>query len=525
MVLAERYYPVQSEEEADRALHHLHDHLPSRLGAQVEASRVYYDTFDWRLYKARSVLTLTIAGRQGTIRWNGLEGTARCRLRRLSMPPFAADFPRGPCRAGLTPIIATRRLLPLVRLACRSNTLTLLDDRRKTIVTVTREERTAYRPGDSDGMALEPALRVTPVKGYAAAVGQVRAVLEGDLGLQPDDGELAEILAAIGRAPGDYSSKPDLALDRQMTAAEAVRLIHRQLLATMQANEAGLRDNLDEEFLHDFRVASRRARSALGQIKAVFPQEVVDRYRKELSWIGSVTGPTRDLDVYLAKMGDYRGSLPEVERDALVPLQVFLEAHHRTEHRRLVEALDSPRYREVVEGWRRFLDNPPSKKHVPANATRPVCEVASARIWKVYRRVLKNGRAIAPDSPATALHRLRIDCKKLRYLMELFRSLYDAEAIVGLIDSLKRLQDNLGDFNDCTVQQATLRRIADQMAEENGMPVATLLAMGHLLALLEERQATERARFAEQFAQFSSDDHRQLFRRLFAPPGKGTSCR
>jgi hypothetical protein len=75
------------------------------------------------------------------------------------------------------------------------------------------------------------------------------------------------------------------------------------------------------------------------------------------------------------------------------------------------------------------------------------------------------------------------------------------------------------------VQQATLRRIADQMAEENGMPVATLLAMGHLLALLEERQATERARFAEQFAQFSSDDHRQLFRRLFAPPGKGTSCR
>ncbi|MGD2062397.1 MAG: CHAD domain-containing protein, partial [Nitrospirota bacterium] len=399
--------------------------------------------------------------------------------------------------------------------------LRILDDRRKTIATVIREGCAASRPVDEDGTALAPGLRLVPVRGYAAAAGDVRAVLEGDLQLRPDTGdELKRVLASIGRTPGDYSSKLDLHLDPEMAAAEATRLIHKRLLATMHANEVGVRQNLDEEFLHDFRVASRRARSALAQIKAVFPEEIVDHYRKELSWLGSVTGPVRDLDVYLGNMDGYRASLPEETRDALAPLQAFLEARHATEHGRLVEALGSSRYRELIDGWQRFLDRPRNKGRAPANAARPISEVASERIWRVYRRVLKDGHAIGPESPATALHRLRIDCKKLRYLMEFFRSLYDTETIEQLIDSLKRLQDNLGDFNDCTVQQETLRDLARQMAEEDGMPVETYLAMGHLLALLEERQARERARFAEQFAQFSADEHRQRFRRLFAPPGE-----
>jgi len=521
---AERHYPLESEEEADRVLHTLHDRFPSRLEPQEESSRIYHDTFDWRLYKDQSVLTLTLVGRAGTIRWNSLDGTPRCRLRRRSMPAFAADFPQGPCRGALAPILAARRLFPIVRLSCRTATLQLLDDRRKTIAAVVREGCTACRPDDEDGTQLSPGLRLVPVRGYAAAAGEVRAVLEGELRLRPEeDGELARILAAIGREPGDYSSKLDLRLAPEMTAAAAARLVHRHLLATLHANEAGVRDNLDEEFLHDFRVASRRARSALGQIKAVFPQDIVDHYREELAWLGSVTGPTRDLDVYLGNMGDYRASLPEAAHDALAPLLAFLEGHHRTEHDRLVEALGSPRYRKLVEGWQHFLDQTTIEGPAPANASRPVSEVASKRIWRIYRRVLKDGRSIAPESPATALHRLRIDCKKLRYLMEFFRSLYDTETVERLIDSLKQLQDNLGYFNDCVVQQETLRRLAQQMADEGGMPVETYLAMGRLQALLEERQGAERARFAERFAQFSADEHRQLFQRLFAPQDRAKS--
>ena len=49
------------------------------------------------------------------------------------------------------------------------------------------------------------------------------------------------------------------------------RQIHLALLGILVANEPGLRANLDTEFLHDFRVAVRRTRSLLGQIRHVFP--------------------------------------------------------------------------------------------------------------------------------------------------------------------------------------------------------------------------------------------------------------
>ena len=45
-------------------------------------------------------------------------------------------------------------------------------------------------------------------------------------------------------------------------------------LQTLRINEDGVRKDLDSEFLHDFRVAVRRTRSALSQIKGVFPAAV-----------------------------------------------------------------------------------------------------------------------------------------------------------------------------------------------------------------------------------------------------------
>ena len=60
-----------------------------------------------------------------------------------------------------------------------------------------------------------------------------------------------------------------------------------------------MREQLDTEFLHDFRVALRRTRSLLGQIRDVFPAAAVEHFSSEFSWIGRLTGPPRDLDVLL----------------------------------------------------------------------------------------------------------------------------------------------------------------------------------------------------------------------------------
>ena len=146
---------------------------------------------------------------------------------------------------------------------------------------------------------------------------------------------------------------------------------------------------------------------------------------------------------------------------------------------------------------------------------RPVFPLADERIWHVYTRALKQGRAIGPDTPAVALHELRKTCKKLRYLMEFFQSLYPAREIKQLIHVLKSLQDNLGQFQDYEVQVETLKRFSHQMVEEDKVNPDTLLAMGMLIERLEDSQKLARKEFSERFEAFAADENVEHFRKIF----------
>jgi CHAD domain-containing protein len=282
----------------------------------------------------------------------------------------------------------------------------------------------------------------------------------------------------------------------------------------MLRNEEGTRRDLDSEFLHDFRVSIRRTRSALTQIREVHPAEDVERFKEEFRWLGAETGPARDLAVFLLKMDAYREGLPPEVRSDLDPLQEFLGRKQRLAHDRLVAGLDSERYRRLVEDWRAFLSEAPAGALFARNAERPIREVASERIWQVYRRMVKRGRAIDDGSPAEAFHDMRIRVKKLRYLLEFFRSLYSEQAISRLVAELKRLQDNLGDLNDYRVQMQSVQAFAAEMTEERSAPVGTQLAMGRLLERLDTGRAAERSRFAKRFERFASAENRRTLARL-----------
>lgn len=497
------------------------------LEEQDAARRLtYFDTFDWRLHRAGSCLRLAPA-RPGTAfhrpasartaSWLTLDGTLRHRLDGV-VPSFAWDFPPGPFRQDIEQLIAMRRLLPVVELRLHGCTLRVLDSREKTVVRLRLEQGTARVPGRAEEpVPLPGTLRVLPVRGYAKAYHRITGVLETQLGLEKTQAsELERGLTAIGRQAGDYVSKVVLELDPTMPAAEAAKAIHRSLLVTIRRNEHGTRRDLDSEFLHDFRVAVRRTRSALSQIKGVYPEDKLDRFKIEFKWLGGLTGHVRDLDVYLLKMDDYKAELSPTVRDDLTPLGDYLRDRQRREQRRMARQLGSKRYQALLGSWDLFLSQP-TDLEAAANAGRPIARVASERIWKIYRRVIKRGLAIDDDTPAEAVHDLRIECKKLRYLMEFFRSLYDAERLTRLIKALKLLQENLGDFNDYEVQQGSLKDFADDMTRRQVAPAATLMAMGRLVEHLEKGQARERHAFGQRFARFAGEENQRLARGLFEP--------
>lgn len=115
--------------------------------------------------------------------------------------------------------------------------------------------------------------------------------------------------------------------DPAQRADEAGKAILRRLLGELLANEAGVLRNDDPECLHDFRIAVRRTRSALGQIKGIFPQKTVRRFAPRFAWLGTITSPPRDFDVYLLGFDDLKAGLPAPFQEAIEPLRSYLENH------------------------------------------------------------------------------------------------------------------------------------------------------------------------------------------------------
>ncbi|MCG6860151.1 MAG: CHAD domain-containing protein [Chromatiaceae bacterium] len=484
-----------------------------------EVSRRFLDSFDWSLYHFGASLEERSDTGHRRLLWQDLRTDAPPCVQDIDTEPgFAWDLPEGPLRNRLEPVLGIRRLLPVLEVRGRVQTLRLLNGDDKTVVRLLLEEnRFRDSARDHEG-PLAVRVRLLPVRGYEADLKNAARLLSQELGLEPSrTGILPEALAAVGRRPGDYSSKLDFHLDPDKRADATVKEILRGLLDTLEANIEGAKANLDSEFLHDLRVATRRTRSALTQIKGVFAPDLVEDYKKRFAWVQQITGPVRDLDVYLLDFNDYQASLPAPLRPHLEPLRAFLAGHYDATHKAMVRALRSTKFRSLLESWRAFLEAPVPERSVIANAMRPAKEVADARIWRMYRRVRKEGRTIAVDSPASELHELRKSCKKLRYLIEFFSSLYQKKQVSALVKMLKALLDNLGRFQDVAVQAVHLRETAQQMRDEGNADTDTLLAMGVLVGDLYKRQQQARTEFSSIFAEFDTPANRAVFCQLFAP--------
>jgi len=310
-------------------------------------------------------------------------------------------------------------------------------------------------------------------------------------------------------------AQPKPSLEPGQRSDIAVRRILGRLLDTLRANIDGVIEDLDPEPLHDLRVATRRTRSALSTIKGVLPDSVVDNFAHEFRWLGTVTGPCRDLDVQLIEMEVFQRRL-EISDGSLDPLQQLLEKSRKDEHRRVCESLGSERFRRLIDRWDEALHSDTAGESEPRNARRPVIDLAGKRIYKAYRRFVKRGAKLADERSEKAFHRLRIDAKKLRYLIEFFGELYPKETVRLLVMDLKRVQDILGGFNDMVVQRARLAAMADELTALGETNPHTIFAMSRLAEAMAERQEEHRRAFADRFACFAGADNRRLYRETFS---------
>ncbi len=270
------------------------------------------------------------------------------------------------------------------------------------------------------------------------------------------------------------------------TAGDAVRKILHGLLADLQSPLESTVKGQGPEPLHDLRVAARRARTAFSQLKRALPSDAVSHFLPELKWLGDLTGECRDLDVWIDDLEALRRSLPEGDSAPLSRIEGLVQGARDRAHNEVVGGLSSDRFRQLLIDWEIFLSENPLPLAAPPDAEAAVKDVADRRIRRAYQRVRTFGRDLGSDPDAAALHQLRIQAKKYRYLLEFFSSLCESEKIDSRIKELKALQNVLGELNDRDFQRTRITSFADALKADSD--TGALAFMRRLKSDIERRQ-------------------------------------
>ena len=496
----------------------LADYFAIKKERPVLKSMAIYDTFDWRIFNKSFVLYTS----ENNLFLRKLFKNTIIHSAAITSPPvFIWDFPDSELKEMLSPVLKMRALFKLVELHSRSTAHRILNQDEKTVGRLVYEE---IRPARGKSVpALATYLWLQPVKGYKKYCKNLIKHLE-DAGFAARKKEdiYFKAIEAAGKSPGSYASKLKIKLDPAMRSDEATKIILRYLLQIMRINEANLEKDLDTEFLHDFRVAIRRTRSALGQIKSVFPKNTTDQFKKDFSFVFKISNQLRDLDVYLLNADTYKAMLPAVLRNDIDPLFDYLKKERSTALKHVISGFESGKYRQILQDWKSFLEEPVQDSSLASNAEVPIIALARKRIYKQYRDIVEDSSRILENTDDEKLHALRIKCKKLRYLMEFFSSLFPRKKINVLIAQLKTLQDNLGDFNDLCVQEEYLLNTSEKLPATGQKHKKGLVAIGSLIGTLDREKQITKDAFGKTFTDYASPPNKRAFRDLFASKQKET---
>lgn len=484
---------------------------------EMKSRSTYLDTWDWRLFTAGCLVER--AGYKYTFS-NSAEEIRVAETGSRKPRPRSWEFPPGELRDQLARFMDVRALLPQFAVDTAQADFALLNKDRKTVLRFSIVRQSAEREGRLQELA--PLLVIKPLRGYDKPRKKVVALLKREELARSgrDESLMTRLLEAFAIDTSLTSSKFSTRLSEQMSVAAAVRQVCTVLREAVLRNLPGVLEDIDSEFLHDFRVAVRRTRSLLSLLKNYLPVGEVRQFQGEFKWLGTITGPVRDLDVYLLMTEQYRAMLPAELHSGLGSFFKTLESRRKRDLSRMKKALQSERFAQLMEGWQQFLDLLPERDDYPAGAEN--CrEVAEKIIRKRFKRMLKDGGRITPETEDEKLHELRIEGKKFRYILEFFQSLFNEEATRDYLRQMKKLQNNLGDFNDYSVQREVLLNRLSQLRPTAADSLAMAAALGGLIVHLGDAQQEVRTSFEQTFENFATRENIELLEMVFSDRAAG----
>ncbi len=438
----------------------------------------YLDTDDWTLYRAGLALRLRNEGSRIELQAKSIRSQSDVVLARTEWtqeapatdPPWSA-LPDGPVAFLLKPLAKLRVLEHLavrVRVKSERETFRWLSG-TEVLGSVTMDR--VLRPESQNGHVSYRELEVEALEGAGTALEEVRTAVERRLDLRTSvESKLATAMAAAGQKLPDPADRSHALYGGDRLADVAAKTLGRHL-ALMFWNEPGTRLNLDPNYLHDMRVATRRLRTALLVFSMAIPEDAREALGRELRWIGRALGRCRDIDVGLKRVAAMATKAPEHERAALYVFARYLEIRRARRQMRLLGRLDAKRFEAFRERARKWIAGAPDLG-APAEAPEPpgaagAVNPALAPAYMVGPRIVAEWdnrmraachEAERKSTPAN-VHALRIAVKHARYAVEYF-AVAEGQGARHRAKQLARIQDKLGEHQDAATLLRHMRRYA-----------------------------------------------------------------
>ena len=473
---------------------------PSAAGVAVvpgrasELADVYYDTEDWRLYRAGYAMRVrNTDGQSAEATMKALspaEGGLR-RRREISEPIEGVETLKGipgPVGDRVRRLAGTADLCPLFEVRTHRRTYALRTGTPSSGEIVEDGSGNIRRQNsEQDAIVVaEIALDESEIfanGGASTQLSRVEVEVGSDAAIHDGVGDFVQVLRQALKLRATQRSKfrtglsvaglspavaPDLGptkIDATLTASEVAFAILRRHFAEMLAHEPGVRLGEDPEELHDMRVATRRLRAALKLYSDFLPKRS-ERYERDLRWVGGALGEVRDLDVHLQRLSEESSRNGEVLEEV-----VSLLRERRVEaRRRMLEALDSNRYERLIASFSATL-----RRGRSPSPTSPILEAAPELVRDRYKKVRKSANTLSEDSPPEHFHELRKKGKRLRYALEPLQEIYGKPA-KKMVKLLKNMQDDLGDHQDLIVAAGLM----EELGGATDRPPQSAFSMGSM---------------------------------------------
>jgi CHAD domain-containing protein len=218
------------------------------------------------------------------------------------------------------------------------------------------------------------------------------------------------------------------------------------------------------EYVHQLRVATRRAIAAIDVFQELLPSRRATAMRRRLKKLRRAAGDARDLDVLLERLAqrpdelmipDPRQVIEQLTTSRRRAQQPIVRMHNRVKGKRFA--------RKVARLVRKVRCR-------RAEGTTQLFDVARTALRPLTEEFFQAGEGDLCD--IARLHRLRIQGKKLRYAMELLAGAFDGSFREHLVPQIEEIQERLGAIHDLEAARILVQRWIDHIPTGSDKPLS-----------------------------------------------------